>query len=58
MLRSMDQYEPVRIPALVPYEDEDRHILRTADDHWMGVHYEPKAGWHDEQPEPVEPPSQ
>jgi hypothetical protein len=53
----MDEFKPVRIPAMTPYENEDPVIRRTADDSWMDVHYDPKAGWHDEQPEPVARPS-
>jgi hypothetical protein len=57
LLRSMDEFEPVRVPAITPYEDEDPIFRRTADDSWMDVHYDPKAGWHEEQPEPVERPA-
>jgi hypothetical protein len=43
---------------MTPYEDEDPVIRRTADGGWMSVHgRDPKAGWHDEQPEPIERPS-
>jgi hypothetical protein len=57
LLRSIDEFEPARIPPMTPYTDEDPVIRRAADGAWMSVSSDPKAGWSDEQPEPVERPS-
>ena len=57
LLLSMDEFEPPRVPALTPYEDEHSLIRRTADDTWMVAHNDPKAGWAEEQPEAIERPT-